>query len=189
MPTNDSDELIVAGNGQVHVAAVGSALPANIAAALDPALYRELGYVTEDGAKFTDEKSIKEHRAWQSFYPVRRSVEMRNAFVGLALEQWNEWNVALAFGGGSVSETSPGMYEYVPPDPEEIDERVLVLSWQDGDKSYRIIIPKGMVTNNVETSFMRSSLSTLPIVFSVTPAAGEDPWVLQTDDPAFELSS
>lgn len=189
MPTNDSDELVVAGNGQVYVAEIGSTIPSSISAALDPDDYRELGYVTEDGAKFTDEKSIKEHRAWQSFYPVRRSVETRNAFVGLALEQWNEWNVALAFGGGSVVETSPGEYEYVPPDPEEIDERVLVLEWQDGDKNYRIIVPKGMVTNNVETTFMRSSLAVLPIVFSVTPAAGDDPWKLQTDDPAFELSS
>ncbi len=189
MPTKTSDEIVVAGNGSVHVAAVGSTLPTSISGALDPAQYRELGYTTEDGAKFTDEKSIKEHRAWQNFYPIRRTVESRNAFIGFALEQWNEWNVALAFGGGEVTEPTPGEYRYVPPSPEEIDERVLVLEWQDGDKSYRLIVPKGMVTNNVETTFARGAMSVLPIVFSVTPDAGDDPWILDTDDPAFELSS
>jgi hypothetical protein len=86
--------------------------------------------------------------------------------------------------------TSGDEFVYVPPSPELIDERSVVIDWQDGEKSYRLYIPRGIVSENVEVNLTRSGAADLPITFAATdPGSDEsgplDIYTLFTDDPAF----
>lgn len=182
---NDADEIVIAANGTVRVAPVGTAEPTTPTEA-PAAAWVDLGYITEEGATFTDSKEIEDILAWQSFYPVRKIVTGKEAAVSFSLRQWNEATIPLAFGGGAVTNPTTGVWRYAPPSPEDIDERALMLDWQDGDKNYRLIIPKGLVTDAVETNLVRTDSAVLPISFAAIPAStADDPWFVLTDDLAF----
>lgn len=182
--TKTADEIVVGANGSIYVAPVGSTVPASIGTALGAA-WTELGYTSEDGVTWVDGKSLKSIRAWQSFYDLRRIVESKEGSLAFQLLQWNGDNVRLAYGGGTVSEPVPGDYRYTPPDPADIDERAMAVEWQDGTKNYRLTFPKGMVTENVETNIVRSDGALLPITFALLGEEGVEPFILDTDDPAF----
>ena len=181
---NNPDQITVGANGRVYVAPVGTAAPASISAA-PSATWDELGYINEDGVTFTDSKTIEPINVWQSFYPARRIMTAKDANAAFALMQWNGDTFPLAFGGGAITEDAAGEYRYTPPAPGAIDERAMIVEWEDGDKSYRLVIPRGMVTDDVETQLVRTEVGELPIVFGVNGDEGVDPWYLQTDDPAF----
>ncbi len=105
-----------------------------------------------------------------------------------SLEQWNGDNVVHAYGGGEITEPDPGVFRYDwPAETDALDEVSEVIDWQDGDKHYRLVIPRGNVADNVETDLMRTELSVLPITFkALAPADGSGIAYLLTDDPAFE---
>lgn len=184
--TKDADEIVVGANGSIYVGAVGATIPASIDDALDGAAWTDLGYVTEDGVSWTDGKSLTSIRAWQSFYDLRRIVESKEGSLGFTLMQWSGENVKLAFGGGTIDEAAgSGLYKFTPPDPATIDERAMAVEWTDGDKDYRLVFPKGMVSENVETNIVRTDSANLPISFALLGQAGVNPFELYTNDPAF----
>lgn len=182
----DAAELTVGANGSINIASYGTTLPTDIDEALH-ADFLELGYVTEDGVTFKDGKTIEGKKAWQSFYDVRKIVTARDAMVKFTLEQWNRFTVILAFGGGAVTDTANGV-KYEPPNPEDIDERSAVIAWTDGDKDYRIVIPKCIVADDVETNLKRTDLALLPITLGVIGVDGFKPWTFLTNDPNWELT-
>lgn len=181
--TNNSDQLVVGGTGTIWVAPVGTPLPTTPTATPN-SLFLSLGYTTEDGVKFTDERTLAEINAWQSFYPVRRIITGRNATVEFTLEEWDRKSISLAFGGGTWSSPSAGVYKYAPPSPSTIDTRAMIIDVVDGTENYRILIPQGMVTSNTETTFSRTGASLLPITFGVVGQDAVDPWDLLTDSTA-----
>jgi hypothetical protein len=183
--TLDSDQLIVAGTGEVYVAAVGSTAPSGATAlsgAWDAA-WTGLGYTTEDGVQFSDAPEINDVMAWQSQYPVRKIIGSRTNEVSFTLMQWNQATVSLAFGGGTWTEPTTDTFRFAPPSAGVLDERALGVEWEDGDYTYRLIIPKGVVTGGVEFGLTRTDVAQLPITFSTTPTGTGDPWYLFTDDP------
>lgn len=184
MPT-DANEIVVAGNGTVRVAPVGTTAPTT-PTATPAAAWIDLGYITEDGATFRDSKDIADIEAWQSFYPVAKIITGKEATVSFALMQWNERTVPLAFGGGSVTNPSAGVWRFAPQSPGTIDYRALMIDWADGIKSYRLIIPRGLVIEAVDTNLVRTDSAVLPITFSAVPvSSSDDPFVLLTNDLAF----
>lgn len=180
------DEIVVGANGSVRVAPLGSPLPVGVEAAY-AAAWTDLGYTSEDGVTARDEKTLAEIPVWQLFYPARRVVTARNFVVSFALRQWSGETVALAFGGGAVVTTAgpPEFFTYEPPEPEDIDERMLSIEWLDGLKIYRLHLNRGIVTENVETKLTKASAADLPITFGIIGEEGVKPWSLVTNDPAF----
>ena len=183
----DADQVVVGANGSVYVAPVGTALPADSDTAL-AAAYVELGYVNEDGVTFSDSKTKDNIPAWQSLRPLRKVVTDASTTASFGLLQWNAATLRLAFGGGAVTEPveASGEFRYEPPAPEAVDPRTMVIEWADGDNDYRLVIPRGEVTEGVETNVTRTSASGLPITFESTPDDGQLPWFLLTNDPAFD---
>lgn len=179
----DTDEIVVGANGTVRVAPVGSTEPADIGESWDAA-WVDLGYINEDGLTVKDAKSINDVKVWQLFYPARRIITERDFTVAFAMRQFSGLQVELAFGGGTVTAESEG-FRFTPPDPDVIDERALGLEWLDGDKTFRLIIPRGLVTEDVETKLVRTDPADLPITFGVIGSEDSDPWYLLTDDPTF----
>lgn len=103
--TQTATEFVVAGSGSVNVAPLGTASPSDPVtpyASIDPA-WKEAGFTTEAGVKVHDGKTVYEIKSWQSFYAVRRVITAREFTLAFGLQQWNEVNVPLAFGGGAIS--------------------------------------------------------------------------------------
>lgn len=176
----NADQVRVAGTGHLYVGATALTAPTTLAD-LDSA-WTELGYTFEDGVTLEIERDVASVMSWQSKRPVRKFNASAMERITTELQQWNEHNLVLAFGGGTVTEPSPGLYRYDFPDPEEFDERTLVLDWEDDGYNYRLVIPKGSVTDTTEVQLTRTAEARLPITFEVVDEA---PYIL-TDDPNFE---
>jgi hypothetical protein len=179
----DATEVIIGASGHVHAGPLTSDAPADEAAVLDTD-FHELGYVTEEGATFTQTREIADIMAWQSFEPVRRIVNSRTTVISFGLRQWNSDTLPFALGGGTVA---AGHYE--PPDPGTMDERSLILEWEDGALDYRLYIPRGLVTSAASFNLRRTDNAALPVEFSVlanTDAGkiGGKPYKLFSNDPA-----
>lgn len=191
MAWKDSGETLVGNDGLVYVADVGTALPTNATTAPPVANWTGLGYHNEDGATINKSLDIVEHRAWQSSHPIRRSRGEEAFAIAFGLLQWNEINVPLAFGGGSVDAVSGGQYKYTPPeDADALLEKSLVLDVIDGSDIIRFIVPKGTVTDGVESQFARDQMSPLPITFqALEPDEGGPAWYFFTNRGDFAAGS
>lgn len=188
MAAKEVDQILVGANGSIWVAPVGTAAPATEIAAYG-AGWIELGYVNEDGVSPRESRTIKDILVWQLFYAARKIVTARAFEVKFSLSQWTLTTLPLAFGGGAITEPTPNHYKYTPPSPETIDERSLGVDWVDGTKHYRLIIPRGLVSDAVETKLARTDAALLPITFAVIgDDAGGAPWYILTDDPVFEVA-
>lgn len=190
--SQNADEVVIGANGNFYTAPYSAslALPDAVDDTLD-AKFAQHGFVSEDGVTFTDGKEIEDIEAWQSFYPIRKVISSKSSKLELVLRQFNNKNVQLAFGGGSI-DTAGGDSIYVPPAPGELDERSAVVEWNDGDYSFMLVVPKGIVTDDVETNLVRTAAADLPIGFEATPAGnptvGDEtsyPWYIVSDHPAF----
>src|SRR4051812_23276958 len=182
MPWNSSDELVVGNSGEVYVAPVGTALPTTPTASLNAA-FIGLGYLTEDGVTLTTTPEVTDTNAWQSRQAVRREFTSQEFQAAFALMQWNEETVPLAFGGGAITNAG-GVYKYTfPAAGDALDERSLVIDFQDGSRNGRVVIPRGNVTDSVETQFQRTNAAVLPITFkALQPTDGSAIGYILFDD-------
>lgn len=192
----DANEVVVGGDGRVFVAPAGTAVPTDLTAL--PATWINVGYLSEDGVTFTGGATVEDINAWQSFYPIRKIVTGRTGGVEFVMKQWNGENLKLAFGGGTVV-TAAGKTYFAPPSPSVLDARAMVIEWNDGSETYRLVIPRGLVGGDTSTAVVRTSAADLPVSFaatpntvqstlSATPTAGElitQPWYIITDATSF----
>lgn len=183
----NASQVVVGSNGKVWVAATTATAPTNSAAAM-PAGWTDLGYVSEDGVTFTEGKDITDIGAWQSFYPIRYIVNSRLVTASFTLRQWNNATVQFALGG-VIAANGAGEWTYTPPSPETLDLRQMVIEWFDGTKSYRLLVRRGLVSENVETNLVRTDAASLPITFSAMDPGGAAVYTLYTNDTNFSLSS
>lgn len=182
MGWNDASETVVAGTGQVYVAAVGTALPTKTDTALNAAFFG-LGYHSEDGVSINKALEVVEFGAWQTKLKIRRERDTEDFAITFQLLQWNEISVPLAFGGGSIA-LSSGQYKYTPPaGSDALLEQSLICDVQDGSRTLRFIVPRGSVTDGVETSFQRKEMAGLSVTFkALEPSDGSAPWYFISND-------
>lgn len=186
---NASGQTLIGASGTVYVGTPGATItaPTDEDTAVDTDLVT-IGFVSEDGVKFRDSKDVGALRAWQTPYDVRRFVTGRNFEVEFSMEQWNWHTIPFAFGGGTLTEPTSGHYKYVPPDADELDERALVIDWVDGTRQYRLWIPKGIVTTQVEVNIKRDEGAMFPITFGAIFDGTNPAFTIFTDDAAFEVA-
>lgn len=184
----DASELVIAGSGDIAFAPTGTTEPTTPTASLH-ANFVNAGYATEEGLTLNVDPTIEEHMAWQSKNAVRIELVAQAITVSFELEQWNSDNAVFAFGGGEVTSLGGGVYKYTFPTADEaLDDRMLICDWQDGDKNYRLVVPKGNVTEGTETNLTRGSLAVFPITFKAVDA-GSGPAYILTDDPNWTAES
>lgn len=184
--TQSSNEVLVTGLGDVFTAPVGTAFPALTVDLVEAAGWTQLGFVEPAGAKFDFGRNVNEIFAWQRYEPVRTVIKTIPKKVIFNLMQWNIWTAELALGGGTVTEPTPGNFDYDPPDESFVDERALIVTGTDGDRHYRMCFRKALNEAGVSFSFMRENPATLPITMSILAAdAGAKAYKIQTDDPSF----
>lgn len=190
----DATEIRIAKNGSINVAPVGTALPDGSTATdvdgdLDSA-FVNLGYASEDGVGLNVTPEFLEVPAWQARTPVRRELQAQALSSTFTLLQWNAETVQYAFGGGAITEPSPGIYRYDFPEEEDaLDERSLVIDWRDGASKFRLVVPRGNVSEGVDTNLVRTAAQTLGITHSaLEPDDGGLAYIL-SDDAAFGTGS
>jgi hypothetical protein len=181
-------ELRVAGNGQAFIAPVGTTLPAQFSdlASLNAA-FKELGFITEDGAKLTIASTYQDKKAWQSFFTIRKIPQTKDFTVDFTLEQWDKLNVEFALNTTATS-VSGGM-KIKPNDPSVNDTRSMVLLWQDGSSSNGLVVPVGQIsTDSIEVTLSRADTADLPVTFTATPDGIQDPWYIISNDAGLTSS-
>lgn len=191
MPANDSTQLVIAGNGTISTAPLLTPLPTTITETLH-ADFVEHGYATEEGVTLTATPEIKDFGAWQSLQAIRRLRNAQEIEAAFELQQWNRDNIPLAFGGGEITEPTPGVFRYELPEAgDALDERVMVIDAQDGDRNLRWIFPRGNVTNAVSSKLQATDRAILPIGFKMLKPTDGSPTVavLFDDDLAFAAGS
>lgn len=184
----DASELVIAGSGDIAFAPTGTTAPVTPTASLH-ANFVNAGFATEEGVTLSVEPSIEEYMAWQSRQAVRRELVGQEISVSFELEQWNSDNAVFAFGGGAVESLGGGVFKYTFPDADDaLDERMLVVDWQDGSKNYRAVFPNGNVVEGIESNLTRTSLALLPVTFKALDT-GSGPGYILTDDANWTAES
>jgi hypothetical protein len=185
----ESDEVVVAGTGHIYVAPVGTAMPANISAAVDDAGWVDLGYTTEDALHFVFDRQTKDLMAWQTRDVIRTVVTSEPKRIDFTLEQWNQNTWQLACGGGTFTGSAPN-FLFTPPAAGSVDYRALIVALTDGSKHYRFLVQKALNKNPLDFSTRADDMALLPISMTLlVPDGGSTSWTLQTDDSNLGLAA
>lgn len=179
----DTSEIRVGVSGSVYVAPAGTTLPVEPDDALEAA-FVDLGAINEDGVTLSPSQTVEKIRAWQAAKAVRVVKTEDELSMSFALMQWNADTVPLALGGGTVSATTGGATKYVPPAAGTVDERIFVVEWIDGAYTYRLVVPRGMVSETSDIQLTKASASELPLSVEVLGSTPDD-FIIYTDDPAW----
>ena len=184
---NLASQVKIGSGGKVWVAPIGTVIPANETVA-PAAAFKPLGFITEDGVTIRDSKTVQEKRAWQNRYPVKRWVNSRAYEVSFTLEQINWLTFPFAMGGGTLTEPTAGKFKYVPPAPDFLDSRALLIDWSEGAVLYRLFIPEGLVTDNVEFQVQAEDTIELPVTYGAIFNGVDPVYTFLTNDLAFDAS-
>jgi hypothetical protein len=161
----EASEVVVAGVQHIYVAPVGSTVPDEIDDPLGAEWY-DLGYTTEDGIALSFGKDTDTVMSSQTLDPLRMLVTAAPKTITASLRQLNKETLKLALGGGEVTETG-SKWKFNPAPASFIDIRMLAIEAEDGDKKYRFIYFRAMVSEAVEFSFVNTAGVVLPLTFSV----------------------
>lgn len=183
----DSDQILVGGASDVFVAPVGTAFPTTITGPDDDfgVDWLHLGLTTDNGVKPGGSKTISDVRSSQRFYPTRKIPTAIDETLEMELQQWNAVNIVLAFGGGEITEPSPGIYKYTPPAASFLDERAMLVRVVDGARVDLWGYTRLLNTKAFQTDLVRTKESVLPIGMSLLDPGEEDPWFFLSNDSAF----
>jgi hypothetical protein len=157
--------------------------PADDAAAW-PVGWLDVGLTQQEGVSFAigfEQLVVMSH---QSDYPTRKGITSRTGRISINLQEWSGENLALATGGGEVTELTEGHYKYTPPEGNN-ESGQAGLELVDGTKVYRFIVPQCAVGEGIEVPLAKTAESILPLTLDVEGQDGVDPWYLLTNDPAF----
>lgn len=170
----DQSELVVGQNGNIYTAAADTAGPTATTGSW-PGGWTDLGLVNSDGVTFTQSKNIEDINSWQLFFPARRIVTGVTATLACTLQQWNADTLAFALSGSFTGAV------LTPADPEDIVETAFGVEWRDGNKVFRLFSLRGTLTGDTAIQVARNAAAELPITYSVSGVANQDPWTLVAD--------
>lgn len=178
----DPNDIVIAGNGDVNLAPVGTILPTNADDALDAA-FSALGYVSEDGVTFSPNTSTEGIPAWQSLVPVRTVVTDSDFQLSFELMEWTENTLIAAFGGGLYTDNGDGTWDFQFPLPEEIGEFAMVIDALDGPRKYRLVFERVQLESTGDVTFQSSDDAGLPTVMRALAGANGRPGVIYGSAP------
>lgn len=178
----EPEEIVVAGNGHLWRAPVGTAFPVNIDTAVDETLWAELGFTSEAGPRFTFGRETTSIKGWQSRDPLRIITTATPRSIKADLMQLNQYTFNTAMGGGTWSTQSAGLYKWTPPAPEFVDEFALIVELIDGAEKVRFCYRKVYNQSATEIAAVNNAALMLPVDFAVLTAdGGADPFEVYTN--------
>lgn len=178
----NASELVVAGTGNVYVAAVSTAFPSTPSTSPSGS-WTDIGYLTDDGVKITPSADVKKIMAWQATYPVRAVLTSRGLVVTMTFLQWNEVNLPLALGGGAI--TGSGPYTFTPDTTGTPTEKALLVRATDGSKKYDVQLARVMPVDLAEIGLVKTDAAGLQVGLEVLQPTSGSPYLIVADDSAF----
>jgi hypothetical protein len=165
MPGLAPEEVTVAGFQRILVAPIGTDTPDDITD--DPSSdWVDLGYTTEDGIAFSFGLDTDDLMTSQSLDPIRKLTTARPKTVTASLRQLNRETLALALGGGTFQDAGAG-WEFEHAASSFIDERAVMVEFEDGPKKVRFWSYRTMVSEAVEFTLVNTAGLVFPLTFSV----------------------
>jgi hypothetical protein len=173
----DASKIKIAGSGAIWKAPAGTTLPTDSTSALNAA-FVNLGYVSEGGFTLANDLKTKEINAWQTIEVVRLINTAMSRSISFEALESNNKTVALAWGGATITAGSAGAYTIDIPDPSLTQEFILVVDWNDGSTSQRIIIKRAALKNLPKVKFTRQDAISYSLEISaLVPTDNSDPIV------------
>lgn len=160
-PTPNDVTKIRVGPGDLYIAAVGAAEPADLTVAWGVP-WVKLGY-TEEGHSFTASRSFEPVEVAEEIDPVRYEPTGREMRVEFALAEMTALNLSRALNGGTVV-AGTGITTFEPPDPGA--EVRVALGWEAKDKKERWVWRKCLNTGDIEIARRKApDKATIPCSF------------------------
>lgn len=176
--------ITIPGRVRLYIDRTGVApIPADESVALNAA-FVDVGFTQPEGTSFAvgfEQLAVMSH---QSDYATRKGITGRSGRITLNMQEWSGQNLAVASGGGTVTEVSTGHFKFVPPEGNNESVQA-ILQVEDGTKKYRYIVPQATVGEGIEIPLNKTAESILPLTLDVEGQDGVPPWYLLTNDPAF----
>lgn len=159
----NATEIRVAGNGRVLVATKNTDI--TVPGTPPGAGWKDLGYTTNDGVKFTKKDKLDPVDAWQSHAAVRFIQSDRDLTVKFQLMQVSADTLPFVMGSGTNPLTpTDGVIKYELEASSDPVEFALAVEFDDGDSSSRFYVPRAIVTDMDEVQFAKNT----PVKLGVT---------------------
>lgn len=175
---NRDANAISVGPGLLYVAKIGSAEPPALTA-LDPstwdAAWTELGY-TDAGSEFQIQPSTNDINVAEETDPVASQTGTTATTLTTNLAQITAFNLAVAFGGGTIVSTAGQPVSFEPPAAGT--GGTLMLAWTATDLSeafvWRKVKPDGSLDINRQSG---ANKATIPLNLKIlAPGGGVPAW-------------
>lgn len=176
-----ADNVIVQQETHLWVAPVGTAMPADITAALDPA-FKDVGYLNPDGITLETSSEKVDIEALQSLAPIKSFVTKREAKLSLGAIEFTGQNFSLAFPGKLTG--AGGKYTFTPDETVDVN-RAFILEVNEGKKKLRWLFPKAGQTGDVSFQITKQDAIAIPLELSVQNA-GTGLFSFQTNMEVFK---
>ena len=150
--------------GAIYKAPLKTAAPANATAAID-ARFKDLGYISEDGVTQTIDSDKSEIKAWQNGDIVRTIQTSHNVSFQFTLIETSEEVLKLYYADPNATATA------VKVTGAQSAHDSYVLDVLDGDKTIRIVIPDGQVTERGEITYKTDEAIGYQVTVTASPDA------------------
>lgn len=133
------------------------------------ASFQSSGYISEDGATLTYDRSTTDIIEWAKA-KVRRVLDSADASIATTLIQLDANGAKQAFGDDNVTVTAAsathGEQMHIGIGAHLDEPRAWALRIKDGDMRLIALVPTGQVTSGVEITFTATEAISLPITIS-----------------------
>jgi hypothetical protein len=170
--TGDPDQVLI-GAGQLYVAPVAQADPANVAAVTGASAWREVGW-TAEGSQLSFATTIEQITVAEEFYSVKQVVTNVVASVAFSMSQATSKNLQLALNIAANAANDSTMVEPVTPG-DELRFKLVHITEEGALWIFRRVIQTG----SLEIARAKApAVALLPVTFGLEKPAGAEPWAV-----------
>jgi hypothetical protein len=170
----DSSKIKIAGSGAIWYGPAGTTLPTDSTTALASG-FVNIGYM-EDGFTLSQDLKTKEVTGWQNLAILRLIPTMLSRSVKFTGIETNKTSVGLAWGGATVTVGTGSVYSLTIPSAQASQEFIIVLDWNDGSTSQRIVVKRATFKSLPTIKYGRQDRIGYDFeIQALTPSDGTDP--------------
>lgn len=156
-------------SGAIYRAPVGTTLPTSASATLAGA-FNELGYVSEDGVKNSNEPSTENIKAWGGAVVLVVQTEKKDEWTFKLIESLNPNVLETVYGASNVNYSVVNGTISVSAKPDQLEDASYVIDTvMKGGALKRVVIPKGSLSNLAEIVYKDNEAIGYEITVSALP--------------------
>lgn len=174
----NSEETVVIGGGNVFLAPVGTAMPADLG--IPGVGWNNIGYISEDGPSPSGFQRDKTSLfAWNTSNPLRTSYAPSEPTITFTLLQFDQFTLQEYFGGGTFTASAGAApNEFEGPANGTAQEHAMVIDWVDGLRAYRWQVPKCAIAASGDMTLTREQFLQMPVAASILAPSSGPPFTL-----------